>query len=142
MIGDKGSEKTITVDGVDMQVRHPTRNCKGWISHKFKKAAVRYEVAIGITNGYIVWVNGPFPAGRYADLTIFRTGLKELLWSCAERAEADRGYRGEPNTISLPDEGIRTWRDKWQKSIARIRHEKANRRFKNWNYLSNIFLLS
>jgi hypothetical protein len=43
----------------------------GWFSHKFKGPGVQYKVALNIMMGDIVWINGPFPCGCYADITIF-----------------------------------------------------------------------
>ena len=59
----------VSVDGTDLPIQEPCRPIdKSYYSHKINQAAVRYEVAVGISNGYIVWVNGPFPAGEYSDL--------------------------------------------------------------------------
>ena len=44
--------------------------------------------------GEIKWINGPFPCGKYADVTIFCASLLTCLDGC-ERVEADDGYRGE-----------------------------------------------
>ena len=45
----------MTVDGVD--VRIPERG-RDWYSHKFKKSAVRYEIAVSILGGDIVRLSG------------------------------------------------------------------------------------
>ena len=96
------------MDGTDFLCMPPNDgDCRrSWWSHKFKKPAVRYEVCVSIQSGDIVWVNGPWRAGRYPDISIFREGgLKDLLEASDERAEADLGYRGEPLRIDLPLEG-------------------------------------
>lgn len=109
-----------------------------WYSHKFKKPAVRYEVAVCIQTGDIVWTAGPFRAGRYPDITIFRIGgLRQLLLDAGERAEADAGYRGEPLTIDLPNDGQAFMY--CRKKQARQRHETVNERFKNWTCLKVAF---
>ena len=56
-----------------------------------------------------------------------------MLLAARERAIADRGYRGEPATISLPDEGSDDWQG--EMAAARARHETCNRRFKSWMVL-------
>ena len=61
-----------------------------------------YEVGIAIQSGDIVWINGPFPAGRYNEIVIFRNKLKDKLEFCKEKVEADDGYRGEGFYIELP----------------------------------------
>ena len=85
-----------------------------------------------------MWVSGPWRAGRYNDITIFQnSGLKEKLLEDRERAEADLGYRGEPEVIDLPDEGSIDMI--LAKKRARMRHETCNKRFKNWNCMSQNF---
>ena len=46
-----------------------------FFSYKIRKAALRYEVGLGIQEGDIVWVSGGFAAGKYNDLAIFRMML-------------------------------------------------------------------
>ena len=85
-----------------------------------------------------MWVSGPWRAGRYPDITIFRNGgLKDRLLEAGERAEADRGYRGEPEVIDLPDEG--TVELVLAKKRACMRHKTCNKRFKHWNCLNHNF---
>ena len=105
---DQGFKQKITVDGTDFLCQPPNDGDerRSWISFKLKKPAVRYEVAVSIQSGDIVWVSGPWRAGRHPDITIFREGgLKQKLLEAGERADANCGYCGEPLTIDLPDEG-------------------------------------
>ena len=130
----------MTVDGTDFLCWPPNDGDKrsSWWSHKLKKPAVRYELCVSIQSGDIVWVSGPWRAGRYPDITIFRqSGLKDLLEAADERAEADLGYRGEPSRIDLPDEGPEDMI--LAKKRARMRHETCNKRFKNWACLTSNF---
>jgi hypothetical protein len=104
---DKGHPCKITVDGTDFCIKGQKDEPTSWFSHKFRGPALCYEVAICIQTGEIVWTVSPFCAGRYPDITIFRIGgLKEKLLMAGERCEADKGYRGEPGTIDLPDDGL------------------------------------
>lgn len=131
----------VTVDGTDCPIQHPTifgRNFdKRFYSHKFKGAGVRYEVAVCIATGFIVWVHGPFPCGSFPDITIFRAGLKYQLCN-GERVEADKGYRGEPLHISTPNDH-RTAEEKLSKDHARARHEHINGRLKQFSILDRTF---
>jgi hypothetical protein len=61
-------------------------------------------VALNIMMEDIVWINGPFPCGRYPNISIFWSSLKHEL-SPGEKAEADLGYRGEQAKIWLPVAG-------------------------------------
>ena len=130
MKNDVGLPKKITVDGTDFLCQPPNDGDerRSWISHKFKKPAVRYEVGVAIQTGSIVWISGPWRAGRYPDISIFQnSGLKEKLLEASERAEADLGYRGEPEVIDLPDEG--SFELILAEKRARMQHETCNKRF-------------
>ena len=133
----------ISVDGTDFKISNPTKQFwKGWYSHKFNAAALRYEVGVGIQTGDIVWVNGPFPAGAFVDITIFRRALKLVLLREGERAEADDGYRGEPLVIELPKEGCYDNEDDAQSKLKkriRSRHEGINKLFKEFRCLNQKF---
>ena len=71
----------MTVDGTDFKINEPTPFDGMWYSHKFNHAALRYEVGVSIFSGLIVWVKGPYPAGRYPDVAIARVqgGLEENM---------------------------------------------------------------
>lgn len=140
LIGDVGFKQKITVDGTDFLCHPPNDGSsrRSWYSHKFKKPAVRYELGVSIQSGDIVWVNGPWRAGSYPDISIFRLGgLRDKLLENNERAEADLGYRGEPLAIDLPDEGPKSMI--LAKKRARMRHETCNKRFKNWGCMKQEF---
>ena len=64
-------------------------------------------------------------------------GLKELLLKAGEKAEADKGYRGEPEVIDLPEEGFSHLLG--AKARARMRHETCNKRFNDWGCMAQIF---
>ena len=102
MIADSGNEWCcVTVDGTDFRIREPQEFSTRWFSHKFNGPALRYEVAVSINGGDIVHTNGPFPAGAWPDITIFRDELIHKLEE-DEMIEADRGYKGEPTKIRTP----------------------------------------
>ena len=93
-LGHTGETCLVTVDGTDFCIYEPTPFWSIWRSHKFNGPGLRYEVAVCIQTGDIVWINGPFPCGRYPDLNIFCLGLKHMLLEW-EMVEADGGYRDE-----------------------------------------------
>jgi DDE superfamily endonuclease len=123
----------MTVDGTDFRIEQPTPFSTRWFSHKFKGPGLRYEVAVSILGGDIVWTNGPFPCGAWPDISIFRSGLIDNLLP-QEMVEADRGYRGQPDKIRTPDD-YRNSTERDLKKLARSRHETANRRFKQFKIL-------
>ena len=125
---------TITVDGTDFKIYEPAPFSPSWYSHKFRGPGIRYEVALSIQGGDIVWINGPFACGKWPDIRIFRQRLIYKLCN-GEMAEADRGYRGEPTKVKTPVDYI-TLRERKRKCRARARQETVNRRFKQFGILS------
>lgn len=71
---DNGSTCLVSVDGTDFQICEPSKFDEKWFSHNFNGPSVRYEIAVCIQTGWIVWINGPFPCGT-PDLCIARSGL-------------------------------------------------------------------
>ena len=135
MINDNGSECKVSVDGTDFRVQQFQPFDTDWNSHKFEGPGLWYEVCVAIQTGYIVWLNGPFKAGAFNDITIFRQGLKSMLKN-GERVEADKGYLGEAGLIDVPNDMLGIDPDqKRRKAIVRYRHETCNKRFKQWNCL-------
>ena len=81
------------MDGTHCPIEEQTPFWNGWYSPKFAGPAVAYEVAVSISGGDIVWINGPFPPGKWPDLKIFEHHLMTEL-EVGERVLADEGYRG------------------------------------------------
>lgn len=142
-MNDRGNDCLVSVDCADFRCLGQTlpngRTNKAFYSFKFKAPGLRYEVAICILTGMIVWINGPFMPGDYNDISIFRSALKFMLED-GERVEADKGYLGEspefckvPGSLTNPPD-----RERLQKRV-RLRHESVNERMKNWGCLLNRF---
>ena len=127
------------MDGTDLPIQEQSPWSKKWFSHKFKGPGLRYEIAIAIRTGLIVWINGPFPCGSFPDLKIFRNGLQGILGE-NERVEADAGYVGcDPEFAKTPKSCfVREDRKKLQNRV-RARQETANKRFKQFNILKQRF---
>ena len=132
-----GSSCLLSVDGTDFKIQEQTPFWSGWRSHKFNGPGLRYEVAVCIQTGFIVWANGPFAAGAFPDITIFRSKLKKLLFPW-ERVEADLGYRGD-KSVHGPDDHAPTFGQYIAKDKVRDRHETINKLFKEFNCLKQIF---
>lgn len=84
---DIGNDCLVSVDGTDFRIYEQEPFWPGWFSHKFNGPGVRYELAVAIRTGDIVWINGPFPCGEWSDLRIFRSSLIDYL-DDNERVEA------------------------------------------------------
>ena len=132
-----GSQCLLSVDGTDFKINEPHPFSRLWYSHKFNHAALRYEVAICIQTGEIVWIKGPFAAGAWPDIKIFRGWLKNHLLP-GERVEADSGYQGD-GKIDGPDDYASCMGKYMEKFIVRARHETVNSRFKQFNALQQTF---
>jgi hypothetical protein len=129
----------ISVDGIHCRINEPSnstfsKNPK-YYSHKFKQAALDYELGIDLFDNKLVWINGPFPAS-VPDITVFRSGLKIMIPE-GKKVVADKGYIGE-KCISAPNSHdpseVRNF-----KSRARARHESFNSRLKNFKILDERF---
>ena len=131
-----GSTHFVTVDGTDLRINETLPFSSKWYSHELHAAGVRYEVAVSIKEGHIIWVKGPFPCGEWPDIKIFRKYLKHALLP-NEHVEADHGYSGEPEKIDTPDEPMAFSRE--TKKMLHSRHETENNRFKQWGCLSVCF---
>ena len=135
-IGDTGNDCLMSVDGTDFQI---PQHGSAFSSHKYNmKSGLRYEVALCIATGSIVWFNGPFPCGRNPDITIFRIGLLSYLGE-GERVEADDGYIGEaPRHCKIPKYFQGSEREEMMQ-VVRNRQETINKRFKNWGILKQVY---
>jgi hypothetical protein len=137
-INDVGNNCLVSVDGTDFRIQEPHPFSNANFSHKFKGPGVRYEVAVCIRTGDIVWVNGPFQPGAWPDVKIFRLDLAHMLLP-DERVEADLGYIGEcPGRVKthirgqVPDELD-------MRAAVAARHETCNERFKRLEILNAVF---
>ena len=128
----------MTIDGTDVPIYDPAPypHSKKWWSHKFKSSGFRYEVAVCIQTGDIVWINGPFPCGRWPDINIFRRNLIHMLLP-GKMVEADEGCRGERRRVRTTKH-YASWADYYAKKAARARHETCNKRLKQWKILKQV----
>jgi hypothetical protein len=126
----------ISVDGIDCAIQEPYPFDEGIFSKKLNGPGFKYEIGVCILTGDIVWVNGPFKAGRN-DVTIFsEDGLKFALAE-DEAVEVDAGYKGD-DALKNPNVA-QTRRDRREKSIVRARHEIINSWFKKFEVLNAVF---
>ena len=124
----------VSIDGTDFRIKEPHPFQPGWYSVKFRGPAVRYEVGICIATGWIVWVFGPFRAGKN-DHLISQEGV-DLILDHGERYIADKIYASEC-AINPYD----AWNnaDSQYMTLVRGRHETINRLFKQFKSIANTF---
>ncbi len=132
---------TMSVDGTDFRIQQTGKAVKGnaFGSHKYGgKSALRYELGVDILAGNLVWIQGPYPAGKYNDIAIFNKVLRHFL-EPGERVEADEGYRGHEDKIKCPSNPANPPENLAMQGRVRARHETLNGRLKNWGILSQVF---
>jgi hypothetical protein len=64
----------MSIDGTDCRIpqQGPAQKGSPFSSHKFAgKCALWYELGVDILQGNLVWIEGPYPAGKYTDIHIF-----------------------------------------------------------------------
>lgn len=123
----------MSVDGTDCPIREPEPFSTQWYSHKMNGAGLRYEVAVSVNGGDIVWVAGPYPCGAYPDLRIYRDQLKRRLLP-TEKVIADNGYR-DPTALLQSEAGeFESFH-----RMVRARHEGVNGRLKRFKILTTPF---
>ena len=124
------------MDGTDCLLQNYKPFWKGWFSHKFKHAGARWEVALCLRTGEIVWLQGPFPCGKWPDIETFRHSLISHMEE-GEKAEGDDGYIGEPTKTLTPKINTLNQSDAKYWQYTRNRQETVNKRFKDWKCLTN-----
>ena len=134
----------VSVDGVDFRIKEPSPYekewSKRWYSSKFNGPGLRYEIAVSIAGGDIVWINGPFAPGQFPDYKIFlECGLKDML-ETGDRVEADDGYmNADPQYIKAKSSAWHPDKSNSVRNRVRARHETVNNRMKFFNALGNKF---
>ncbi len=100
-------------------------------SHKYaRKLALRYELGVDILAGNLVWIQGPYPAGKYNDIKIFNSVLCHYL-EPGKRMEADEGYVGHADKIKCPDNTCKPEENLAMQARERSWHEILNWQLKN-----------
>ena len=131
----EGDDTLITVDCTDCDIEEIQPFKAVYWSHKSNHAAFKYEVAVSIRGGDIVWVSGPWPAA-VSDKKIFALHLAEHLGD-NEFAEVDNGY-SKTDKAMIPGAG-ESFLHKKLKSQARGRQENFNGWLKVFCILKNKF---
>jgi hypothetical protein len=131
----------MTVDGTDFRVPQKGTATKGnaFASHKYaEKSTLRYKLGMSIQGGDLVWIQGPYPAGKYTDIKIFKKVLHHFL-DPGEQVKADKEYVGYPNKIKCP-QNVGTPAEKWaMQGRVRVHHKRLNGRLKKWGILSQVY---
>jgi hypothetical protein len=132
------------VDGTNFWIPQKGQAKKGnpFGSHKYAgNSALWYKLGVDIQGGNLVWIQGPYPAGKWLDIKIFNAILANFL-ERYERVVADDGYCGHPNKVKCPLNNSVPAKKLVMQARVRARHETINGRLKNWGILSQVFRLN
>ena len=141
LVSDIGNDCLVSVDGTDCMIQFQKNAPDAFYTYKHNCSGLQYEVGICILIGWITWVMGPFPAGDWVDVEIFRYWMKHRLGP-NERVEADDGYQGEDNeNIKVPGSLLHDQDDKqlYIRAKVRLRHETCNKRIKQFKSVKVTF---
>lgn len=127
-----GQTAFCSIDGTDFRIKELTPFSKKWFSHKTHGPGLRYEIAICIRTGHIVWKHGGYSCGEYPDLKIVREAYV-LSVDVGEKTLADLGY-ADQNFFILPNYNNTTAHER-----IMSRHETVNKRFKQFQALKQPF---
>jgi len=131
----------MTVDGTDFRILQKGAVTKGnaFASHKYAgKSALRFELGVDILAGNLVWIQGPYPAGKYTKIKIFNKVLCNFL-ELGKWAEANEGYRSHPDKIKCLGNDTNPVENRVMQGRVRAHHKTLNGRLKNWGILSQVF---
>ncbi len=81
-VHDMLNDCTMTVEGTDFLINQKGVVTKGnaFVSHKYAgKSALHYELGINILAGNLVWIQGPYPAGKYTNIKFFNKVLRNFI---------------------------------------------------------------
>jgi hypothetical protein len=115
---------TMTVDGTEFHIPQKGIATKGnaFGSHKYVgKSALRYELGVIILTGNLVWIKGPYPAGKYTNIKKIYKVLRNFL-EPGERVEAVRGTAATP-TKSNAGNNANPAENRGMQGRVRARHE-------------------
>jgi hypothetical protein len=132
----------MTIDGTHVWLYEPGHEefsqDSDYYSHKFNKAGMNYELGIAIASRKLIWMKGPYKAGKN-DLQIFTGGgLKARLLQLKKKGIGDGGYSGHQEAISSPNTHD-SRSVKLFKSRALKRHEGFNGMTKSFQILRERF---
>ncbi len=121
---------------------HSTGGCREGerlcIPQVCRKIGAEVRAWLDILAGNLVWIQGPYPAGKYNNIKIFNSVLRHYL-EPGERVEADNGYVGHADKIKClhntcnPEENLAI------QACVRSWHETWNGRLKNWGILAQVY---
>lgn len=131
----------VSVDGIHTQIFEPmngtySKNPK-YYSHKFNQSALAYEIAISLWTNQVVWVNGPFPAGK-PDREIFQEGLLQMIPK-GKKVIADAAYLSQEMPMLRISNKTDSKEVALMKRRGKARQESFNAKVKKFKAMAETF---
>jgi hypothetical protein len=128
---DVGNNCRMTVNGADFCIPQMGAAMKGntFASHKYAgKFALRYKLGIDIFAGNLVWIQGPYPAGKYMDIKFSTRGCGTSLSPASGSRPTRQGlpYRGHTDKVKCPAKDSNPAEKKVIQGRVRTSHEMLN----------------
>jgi hypothetical protein len=126
----------MTIDGMDMPIWETYPFDPELYSYKLNGPGLRYEIAVCIQTGNIVWINGPYKPAQWVDISIF---CDKLMWELldGEWVVGDGGYQ-DGNQFVIPKRTGPVWLQEMT-AMATAQHETINSWMKVWAILRNAY---
>jgi hypothetical protein len=83
-----------------------------------------------------VWIHGPYPAGKFANIT-FSTKVFAHFLNLYKWVEADKGYRGHADKVKCPANDANPAEKRAIQARMRARREILNGQLRTWGILSH-----
>jgi hypothetical protein len=102
----------MTVDGTDFCIPQKgiVKKKNAFVSHKYAgKSDLRYKLGLDILAGNLVWIQGPYRAGKYTNIKIFNMFLNHFL-ELGKWDKANKSYQGHVDKIKCPETTQTRWR--------------------------------
>ncbi len=136
-----GNDCLMSDDGPNFRIpqKGQTKKENPFGSHKYAgNSALRYKLGIDILAGRLVWIQDPYPAGKWPDIKIFNAVLLHFF-EPFKQVKANDGYCGHTNKIKCPKNKANPAANLAMQGQVRAHHETLNGCLKNWGILSQVF---
>jgi hypothetical protein len=93
---------------------------------------------VDILAGNLVWIQGPYTAGKYTNITNLNMDLRHFL-KPGKWVKANESYRGHADKIKCPGNNENPAEKRPMQWRVRVHHKMLNGWLKNWGILSQVF---
>jgi hypothetical protein len=96
-------------------------------SHRYNsKSVLCNKLGVSILGWDLVWIQGPYPAGKYTNIKIFNKVLRHFL-DTGKLVESEDGYVGHADKVTFPENAGNPAENRAMQSRVRAAQETLNR---------------